>query len=176
MSDAKKAVESFNNIKGLRPLRYVKKENRPWAEAEKALRRRRAVHLAISYGVVNARIPEKSGDPNFDGGHSILVFGIKRRPDGHGWLVGVNDPLADGRRSGIPKGRQWWPLGVVRDAAGKLAGSNDRFYGGIFRPGRQVGESDLPDTGPEVEDKDLPLNQDQRQAGRRRRRHGLDVR
>ena len=60
--DADTAVEAFGRrLKGFKePLRYRVKLRRPWEEAEKALRNRRAVHIAIDYGVVNRNKPEFS--------------------------------------------------------------------------------------------------------------------
>jgi hypothetical protein len=56
----------------------------------------------------------------------MLLFGIRRNP-GNGWEIGVNDPLASRRA--------WWPLGLVRHAAGRIAGRPKYVIGGIFRPG-----------------------------------------
>ena len=147
--DADKAVEAFGGrLRGFKePLRYRMKLRRPWEEAEKALRNRRAVHIAIDYGVVNRNKPEFSSQSDFDGGHSILLFGIRkaRGAGARGWEIGVNDPLASRRR--------WWPLGLVRHAAGSIAGEPKTFYGGIFIPGlREVKDVDPPDTVEEAEE------------------------
>jgi hypothetical protein len=62
--------------------------------------------------------------PTFNGGHGVYVG----ETDGSRALV--YDPGADGRYSGIPKGPQWWPLELLKKAAGAMpAGTGTVGYG-----------------------------------------------
>lgn len=70
----------------------------------------RGAVVAISYAVVHGT--RFDSDPNFTGGHSIYV-NERRARDGF-YLVG--DPLADGRRPGIPEGWEWWPSSFLKAA------------------------------------------------------------
>jgi hypothetical protein len=148
--DADQAVKQLSRARGFKKrFKYNVKLQRPWAEAEKALRNRRAVHIAIDYGVVNRNRPRFSSQRSFNEGHSILLFGIrKNKKTGKGWEIGVNDPLAGRRR--------WWPLGLVRHAAGRIAGKPRHFYGGIFVPGILDGKTVAPaHKTTEAEDSDI---------------------
>ena len=94
-------------------------------------------------------MPAFSSQRSFNEGHSILLFGIRRKKNRKGWEIGVNDPLAGRRR--------WWPLGLVRHAAGSIAGKPQHFYGGIFVPGVLDGPAQPPeDKGKDAEEQDLP--------------------
>lgn len=88
----------------------------------------KAVVLSLDYGIVNDKKPNVSGDRAFDGNHSIMFLGS--RQTAQGTEVKAWDSLYDGRRQGIPKGPQWWPLWLVRDACAAFAGAG-RATGGI---------------------------------------------
>lgn len=68
--------------------------------------------IDISYGVVNSLRPRISGDPNFNGGHSVRVYGafdVNGKPlttVAQPFLTDQLDPLDDGRRAGIALGPQ----------------------------------------------------------------------
>jgi hypothetical protein len=68
-----------------------------------------AVAFSINYAVISGT--RFDGSPGFRGAHQILMSGGK-----------VYDPLADGRRPGIPSGPQAWPKDLLRRAAGGYAG------------------------------------------------------
>lgn len=79
-----------------------------------------AVQLAISYAPI---APTRyDGSPGFTGNHAVVLSGGM-----------IYDPLADGRRHGIPKGPQKWPKALVRLACGRLniatPGTPYRAYG-----------------------------------------------
>ena len=67
-----------------------------------------AFSVSISYAVVSGTAFD--GSPGFRGYHQVVYSG--------GY---VHDPLADGRRPGIPNGPQKWPKDLLRRAAGKFA-------------------------------------------------------
>ena len=148
---AHQAIDALPTPKGFRrKLKYRMKLKRPWAEAERALRERKAVHIALDYGDINRNWPELSSQKTFHGGHSVLIFGIRRKkaPGAKGWEVGVNDPLASRRR--------WWPMAAVRHSAGKIAGMPRRFYGGVFEPGvRKIQDVEPP--GPVDDPEETPV-------------------
>lgn len=77
----------------------------------------RGAVVAIQYSAVPAKY---DASPGFDGGHSVFVN--ERRASDGAFLV--YDPLADGRRTGIPKGPQWWPSSVLQKAAEAYPGTN----------------------------------------------------
>jgi len=63
-----------------------------------------AVSMCISYAPVSGTIHD--GSPGFTGLHQIVLSGGK-----------VYDPLADGRRAGIPNGAHVWPKTLLKRAA-----------------------------------------------------------
>lgn len=68
-----------------------------------------AVSVSISYAVIaNTQF---DGSPGFTGLHQVILSGGQ-----------VYDPLADGRRPGIPNAPDKWPKDLLRRAAGKYAG------------------------------------------------------
>lgn len=67
-----------------------------------------AISFSISYAVVSGT--QFDGSPGFRGYHQVILSGGK-----------VYDPLADGRRPGIPAGPQRWPKDLLRRAAGRYA-------------------------------------------------------
>lgn len=97
-----------------------------------AIARGEPVQFAIHYGEFNRVMNGRTGDPNFTGGHSILVLGW-RKPKGKAeqWLL--FDPLDDHRRKEIPTGPRWVPKSAVI-AAWKKFGA----YAGIGRGGERL--------------------------------------
>jgi hypothetical protein len=67
----------------------------------------KAVSLSISYAPIAPT--QYDGSPGFTGNHQVLLSGGM-----------IYDPLADGRRRGIPKGPQRWPKALLRNACGRL--------------------------------------------------------
>ena len=67
-----------------------------------------AISISISYAVISGT--PFDGSPGFRGLHQIVRSGGL-----------VSDPLADGRRPGIPKGPRAWPKELLKRAAGKYA-------------------------------------------------------
>ena len=96
VDDAKRGVES------LRGLRYTRLAT--VAKLRQAVVSGKPVHLCIDYGTFD-RLAGSTGDPNFTGGHSVLVYG-QRKANGAVWWR-LFDPLDDGRRAGIPTGPRW---------------------------------------------------------------------
>jgi len=77
----------------------------------------RGAVVPIWYGII---APTKyDASPGFTGGHGIYV-NERRASDGAYY---VYDPLADGRRKGIPKGPQWWPASLLQRAAETYPGT-----------------------------------------------------
>lgn len=92
--------------------------NVPWDTFRSMIVSGRGAQVAIQYSVI---APTKyDACPGFTGGHSVYVN--ERRPSDGYFLV--YDPLADGRRKGIPQGPQWWPPSLLKKAAGAYAGTN----------------------------------------------------
>jgi hypothetical protein len=79
--------------------------NQPWSRVIQYLKQGRPVVISMKYSVLNRKQPNKSGDPNFGGGHGILLLGTRVRPDGKRVIISW-DSLYDGRRRSIPKGPQ----------------------------------------------------------------------
>lgn len=67
-----------------------------------------ALSVSISYAVISGT--PFDGSPGFRGNHQVLRSGGL-----------VYDPLADGRRAGIPSGPQAWPKALLLRAAGRYA-------------------------------------------------------
>lgn len=109
----------------LRPMTYAGAA--AFSALIKNIRQGNAVTVAIDYGSLPARF--RCAD--FDGLHSIFVSDMRTRKGVR--EAKVWDPLADGRRPGIPRGPQWYPLPVLRDAAAGAA-SRGRAIFNIVRP------------------------------------------
>jgi len=92
--------------------------NVPWATFRSLLISGRGAVVSIKYSVI---APTKyDGSPGFYGNHAIFVN--EYRASDNKYLV--YDPLADGRRTGIPKGPNWWPAKLLRDAGYAYPGTN----------------------------------------------------
>jgi hypothetical protein len=65
------------------------------------------ISFSISYSPISGTVLD--GSPGFRGNHQVLLSGGL-----------VSDPLADGRRHGIPNGPMRWTKAILRDAAGRL--------------------------------------------------------
>lgn len=90
----------------------------PWSTFRSLVIAGRGAVLAIQYSVI---APTRfDACPGFVGGHSVFVN--ERRSSDGAFLV--FDPLADGRRAGIPKGPQWWPASLVQKAAEAYPGTD----------------------------------------------------
>jgi len=92
--------------------------NIPWASFQSLIISGRGAVVSIRYSVI---APTKyDASPGFTGNHAIYVN--ERRASDGAYLV--YDPLADGRRAGIPKGPQWWPASLLKAAAYAYPGTN----------------------------------------------------
>lgn len=120
-SNAQQCVQSYG-------LQYFRKSD--VESVKKAVANGKPVQLALDYGVLNDRL-DKTGDPNFRGGHSVLVFGQKKASNGD-ILWRLYDPLDDGRRSGIPQGPRWVKRAALV-AALKAFGTSSGVYAGVFQ-------------------------------------------
>lgn len=79
--------------------------------------------LAIDYSLVP---PYLKCSRTFDGFHSVFVAKLGRRNGKPAFKV--YDPLADGRRADVPRGALWYPLDVLRECAGGVAGKRYAMY------------------------------------------------
>lgn len=95
-----------------------------------AVRAGEPIQVAIDYGIFNREMGRKTGDPNFTGGHSVLVHGWRRR-NGQKWYL--FDPLDDARRDGIPDGPRWVPKSAIIAAWRAFGG-----YFGVLRGGERT--------------------------------------
>lgn len=90
----------------------------PWSTFQSLIISGRGAIVQIWYGVIS---PTKfDASPGFTGAHAIYVN--ERRASDGAYLV--YDPLADGRRAGIPKGPQWWPGSLLQKAAYAMPGTD----------------------------------------------------
>ena len=129
--DAKKAVESYKRPPGRKALKYT--IVRKVADVKTAAAKQRGVHICVHYGEWNKRTSGYTGDPNFQGGHSMLVKGQRYYRGTKQWLV--LDPLEDGRRSNIRQGPTWRNASAVIAAMERFAGGQGRCYAGVFGGG-----------------------------------------
>lgn len=133
IDDARKAIDGLA-VPGRSPLRYYRR--RKVAGVRKAVRAGFPVQLGIDYGAFNRLQRKRTGDPNFSGGHSVLVYGQRDGKRGVEWQL--FDPLDDGRRAGIPRGPRWVPRKHLIKAAVALAGGDrEAIYAGIVAGGRR---------------------------------------
>lgn len=130
--DAKRAVDSYRRIKGRRPLAMLLRGTT--VGLEEALKRGRMLQVAIDYGTFN-RLMRRTGDPDFAGGHSVSVIGLRFRK-GKRWTL-LYDSLDDRRRYGIPQGARWVPLNVIIASAEAFAGGAGRVQSGLFSGGQE---------------------------------------
>ena len=89
----------------------------PWNTFRSFIIAGRGAIVQISYSVIHGTKYDAS--PNFYGAHAIYVN--ERRASDGAYLV--YDPLADGRRSYIPRGPQWWPGTLLQRAAYAMPGT-----------------------------------------------------
>lgn len=131
--DAKKGVESYKGGTKYKPMRYYIK--RKVSEVSQAVRAGKPVQLAIHYGVFND-LARKTGDPNFRGGHSVMVCEQKVLKNGTVmWLL--YDSLDDSRRSTIPQGPRWVKKSIIVAALKALAGGNpNAIFAGVIGGGQ----------------------------------------
>jgi hypothetical protein len=138
--DAQRCVNSYDiEMRALdrRPLFYQRLHGGAW---EGVLRDSAQmgffIQWGIDYGVFNRRM-DRTGDPDFTGGHSIGTHGWDRRRvrGGRHWRTvwGLYDPLDDARRPGIPDGPRWVSPGPILAAWGALG-----HYAGVFRGGEKT--------------------------------------
>jgi hypothetical protein len=98
----------------------------PWTTFRSAIIAGRGAVVQIDYGVI---APTKfDASPGFHGNHAVFVN--ERRSSDGAYLV--YDPLADGRRKGIPQGPQWWPGALLRDAAYAMPGTDTKTINAAF--------------------------------------------
>jgi len=130
IDDARRACDGLR-VPGRRSLRYYRR--RRARDVRRAVRAGLPVQLAISYRAWNESQDERTGDPRFMGGHSVLIYGERVIGDQHGveWLL--YDSLDDKRRRGIPQGPRWVKRRDLIAAAVALAGGDrDGIWAGIF--------------------------------------------
>lgn len=108
--------------------------NEPWSRVISYLKQNKPVVISMRYSILNRKQPNKSGDPNFGGGHGILLLGTRKRPDGKRVILSW-DALYDGRRRSIPKGPQWVLASTLKASAVGFAkawgggnGTSDAWY------------------------------------------------
>jgi hypothetical protein len=89
----------------------------PWTTFRSLIISGRGAIVQISYSVIHGTKVDAS--PGFMGNHAIFV-NERRGSDGAFY---VYDPLADGRRPGIPKGPQWWAATLLQRAAYAMPGT-----------------------------------------------------
>jgi len=89
----------------------------PWTTFRSLIISGRGAIVQIRYSVI---APTKfDASPGFYLNHGIFVN--ERRASDGAYLV--YDPMADGRRRGIPKGPQWWPASLLQRAAYAMPGT-----------------------------------------------------
>lgn len=128
--DAKRGVESYA-LRGRKPMDYTIRTVA--AEVRGAVSANRFVQICIDYGKWN-QIMARTGDPGFDGGHSIGIRGQRHHNGKVQWKIW--DPLEDKRRPEIPQGPRWVPREKVMEAAASFARAQGRCYAGVFGGGQ----------------------------------------
>lgn len=104
----------------------------PWTTFRSFIIAGRGAVVQIDYGVI---APTKyDASPGFTGNHAVYVN--ERRSSDGAYLV--YDPLADGRRKGIPKGPQWWPATLLQKAAYAMPGTNAGTINASFTKDTEV--------------------------------------
>jgi hypothetical protein len=133
VTDFARAVPTFR-VEGHNPLQY--RIVQTVDEVEAAVRTGRFVHICISYGTFNVEAG-KTGDPNFNGGHSVGVKGERSR-DGVVWYR-LFDPLDDHRRPELsPKGPRWVKRSALVRSMEAFAGSPGSAWAGVFMGGTPI--------------------------------------
>lgn len=96
----------------------------PWKAVVNALRDGAYVHLPVDYGVLADGGQVRVASPTFRGGHSVALVGYELNARGQvrTWL---GDPLADGRRKGIPRGWRMTHASYLAAAAAAWAKDGD---------------------------------------------------
>ena len=131
VNDARLAVQSYDSIRGRRPLRlYVKTY---LGDVSAAVRAGKYVLACIDYGVLNDRLA-RTGDPAFRDGHSVGLLGHRVMGGEVQWRLW--DPLDDGRRAGIPEGPRWVDKADLVAAMEAFAGGSGRCWAGVFGGGQ----------------------------------------
>lgn len=109
--------ENANVLKSLYGIDMVVRYNVPWDTFRSMIISGRGAVVNIRYSVIAPTRFDAS--PGFTGGHAVYVN--ERRASDGAFLV--SDPLADGRRAGIPEGPQWWSAALLKAACGAWTGS-----------------------------------------------------
>ncbi len=126
VADQVRAVKSYDDEAihvGLEPLNCYPHLRDNWDVALAIIMRgEKWLGLVVNYGVINQDLKGKrlSGDKAFMGDHFFGGFGYRVRNGIR--EIRIFDPLADGRRKGIPTGPTWWPLDLVHRAMTAHAG------------------------------------------------------
>lgn len=118
LADNQRAFDSYRDDARRRRLRlgtYTRRLMSPWDGAMAALDDGGALVIQTDYDWLNREKPRWSGDRNFRGLHVIFVP-RKRERDGRTDML-VYDGLFDGRTAVIPRGPQWVPASIIRNAA-----------------------------------------------------------
>jgi len=132
IDDLRKGIESYTP-RGRKPLRLFKKDF--VGDIKSAVAAGKGVLLCIHYERFND-LMAKTGDPLYEGGHSVTVFGQRTNPDGEVmWLL--YDSLDDARRAGIPQGPRWVRRSILVESMEAFAGSKGRCYAGVLGGGQK---------------------------------------
>jgi hypothetical protein len=104
------------------------KYKEPWTTFRTKIKAGRGAVLQGGYDVV--RLTRYSGSSSFYGNHAVYVNQVRYNSTYRRYEYLVGDPLCDGRRSGIPKGYQWWPESLLKSFAGRLMVGSYRLGSG----------------------------------------------
>lgn len=151
MSNLNSAIETYDDSEmkphGYTGLKMYDRYAAPFDDAVATpLANGHYVIVQVDYEVVNKVAPRLSGDPNFQGNHSVGFRGTRINARGVRQYKAF-DPLCDGRREGIPKGPQWWPENLLREAAAAFAGRDKATSGRIMRA-KAIAPPTTPDPEP----------------------------
>lgn len=109
-------------------ISFTVKYKQAWSEFKTWIRAGRGAVLQGAYDVVLPTVFDASG--SFTGNHAVYVNAARYNTTYSRWEFYVGDPLADGRRTGIPKGYKWWPESLLRAFAGRLVVGSYRLGSG----------------------------------------------
>lgn len=134
LTNALRSYDTPKETNGRTDIQAFRKLRQPKSTLREAITDGKYVVVQMSYAVLQRIAPGWDACPTFHGMHSIGVMGQRVREGSVQWRV--FDPLADGRRKGIPTGPDWWPRWVVEGVAEGFTKTDGTFSGVVINATR----------------------------------------